>query len=237
MKIMTPITLHEDDYAKIVQLAGQYSTDWGTSIEEFKVVFHQSGNIELFRFKNEGGDKQVIQFTMSDEETFALFSAWETRRAEQELKRHKEEERIAGIVAQVHATIADTSIILEEHPASETGTRYWELLCSEVEGFCYRVTDADMLMVQACHAKGVYSCHVSRKGLIEEAYALAADCPAIQIIGSKDPNYMGDWHVLIIPEPEYNCSAYTAEQLLAGVKCARAKYEKWQAEQLIKQND
>jgi hypothetical protein len=233
---MTPITLHEDDYSKVVQLAGQYSTDWGTSIEEFKVVFHQSGNIELFRFKNGEDGKEVVQFTMSDEETFALFSAWETRRAEQELKRHKEEERIAGIVSQVHAMIADTSIILEVHPATEAGTHYWELLCSEVEGFCYRATDADMLMEKVHHAKEVYGRHVSRKGLIEEAYALAADCPAIQIAGSNDPNFGDIWHVSV-PEFDYGGHAYTAEQLLARVKCARAKYEEWQAEQLIKQND
>lgn len=228
-----PFTLHEDDDAKVVQLSGSYYTSWGGSVNELKAMFYQTGHIELYRFKSEDGStSEGTRFALSSEEAAAFASAYETFKAAQEIKRQAEEKRVADVVQQVRELIAGTPIVLEEHPATENNTLYWTFRYSEMD-ISYYAQNTDALLKHANDIKAVYERHQAGKAPIDEAFALVEACPAITINGNKGATA---WCV-VMQNPGFRQWVHSGKELLETVQAAKAKYDRWQADQAIIQQE
>lgn len=224
-----PFTLHQDDNTKIVQLSGDYYTDFGCSINELKSVFRTSGSIELTRFKNH--DDEVGRFTLSEQEADTFVDSWLTFKAEQELKKLAEEKRVAGIVEQARELLAGTSIILEEHPATETVTRHWTLRSDELEDVSRYIHNSDILLKYTQDAKAIYERHQKGKEQITEAFALVEGHPTLGIHGGPT-----SW-LVDMERPNFHAWVHSPAELLEKVNQGKTRYERWQAELIRQQED
>jgi hypothetical protein len=157
-----------------------------------------------------------------------FFESWETFKAAQEIKKLAEEKRIAGIVEQVREMIKDTPITLEEHPATENNTQYWTITLDELD-ISRHAQSADILLQYANTTKEAYRHH---RAVHDEIKAIKESCPAIKIHKNGS-----SWHVAIEKPNLYGEWAHSTGQLLERVKAAKAKYERWQADQAIIQQE
>lgn len=225
-----PITLHEDEQSKVIQLSGEYHpTSLYETIDELKAIFTASG-CDLYRIHGMTGNSQL---DMSAAELNALISAWETFHAEKELKKLTEDRRIADIFQQVRELIADTPITLEEHPATETNTLYWTVHF-DAQDISRHAQNTDALLKHTKDMKAIWEHHQAAQHIHTQVKAIKESCPAIKIKGNP---ITAPWHVSIDTPDIYGEWAQTPEQLLERVKAAKAKHEEWQQDQLIKQQE
>lgn len=218
-----PFTLHEDDDAKVVQLAGTYDVNWGCSLSEVKAVFYPAGQVRLYHFSNDDGLK-TMEFSMNGQEMDAFFSAWETFKVEQELKKLTEQKRIADIAEQAHKLIEGLPITIMHHPKTEGDScEWWDITCQKpaIDRRAYNVQDL------LGYTQNSVERYQAVKAIHDEIQAIKEACPAIRIKGEQGQTF----HVSI-PEPDiYGEWVHSPEQLLERVKAAKVKYEEWQAEQ------
>ena len=224
-----PITLHEDDTSKVVQISGEYYPTGYEMLNELKAFFGTAG-INLFRLKT-GEDEKIEHFEMSNEELDTLTSAWDAFKAEQEFKKLAEQKRIAGIIEEAHKLIEELPITITHYSKEEhSDYEWWDITCKSPT-IDRRVYNAQDLLG---YTKNTVERYQTTQTTHDEIKAIKESCPAIKIHGGPT-----SWNVTI-PEPDiYGQWATTPEQLLERVKEAKAKYEEWLVEQdnLIRTND
>ena len=207
---MTETTiLYRNEYAKIVQLSAEYHPDYDISVRQTTACF-SNNEVELAQMANRGKSRR---FSLTDEETDALCTAWMAHRADQQAKAEAEEKRQQDILDEALA-LAATCPILTITERSGNGGMAWHLNADKLGvSFFYDAYTPAQLMEQVKEVMAHWEPYAESKKITNV-------CPYIRVkkdgsgwfVSIPDPALCGEW-------------AYTTTELLKTVKRAQACYQ------------